>query len=187
MNTRATPPVTAGYAPTAKALHWLIVALVLSQFVVSALMPDIGPHAEPGTLVDLHFSLGLSILALMALRLAHRLLHPVPPEAAEAPAWERGVAKATHAIFYFVLLVGPFLGWASASSHRLPVTFFGLFTLPALAAPRTRWANTAGDIHTFAMWTLLAIITLHAAAALYHHFVRHDTVLRRMLPGRAGV
>jgi cytochrome b561 len=171
-----------GYTPTAKALHWAIVVLVLSQFVVSALMPDIGPRAQPGTLVNLHFSLGLTILAVMGIRFAHRLLHPVPLEAAEAPAWERTVAKATHSIFYFVLLVGPFLGWASASSHRLPVTFFGLFTLPPLAAPRTPWANTAGDIHTFAMWTLLAIIVLHAAAALYHHFVRHDSVLRRMLP-----
>jgi cytochrome b561 len=178
--------VTAGYTPAAKALHWVIVVLVLSQFVVSALMPDIGPRAEPGTLVNLHFSLGLTILGVMALRLVNRLLHPVPLEAAEAPAWERHVAKATHWIFYAVLLVGPFLGWASASSHRLPVTFFGLFTLPALAAPRTRWANTAGDIHTLAMWTLFAIIALHAAAALYHHFVRHDGVLRRMLPGRAG-
>jgi cytochrome b561 len=178
---------TAGYTPAAKALHWVIVALVLSQFVVSALMPDIGPRAQPGTLVNLHFSLGLTILAVMVVRLAHRLLHPVPLEAAEAPAWERGLAKATHSIFYAVLLVGPFLGWASASSHRLPVTFFGLFTLPPLAAPRTRWANTAGDIHTVAMWTLLAIIALHAAAALYHHFVRHDGVLRRMLPGRAGL
>jgi cytochrome b561 len=178
--------VTAGYTPTAKALHWVIVVLVLSQFVVSALMPDIGPRAQPGTLVNLHFSLGLTILAVMAVRFAHRLGHPVPLEAADAPDWERRAAKAAHMLFYFVLLIGPFLGWASASSHRLPVTFFGLFTLPALAAPRTRWANTAGDIHTVAMWTLLAIIALHAAAALYHHFVRHDAVLRRMLPGRRG-
>jgi cytochrome b561 len=175
------------YTSTAKGLHWIIVVLVLSQFVVSALMPDIGPRAEPGTLVNLHFSLGLTILGLMALRLVHRLSHPVPLESPDAPEWERRVAKATHFVFYFVLLVGPFLGWASASSHRLPVSFFGLFTLPPLAAPRTRWANTAGDIHTVAMWTLLAIIALHAAAALYHHFVRHDGVLRRMLPGRAGV
>jgi cytochrome b561 len=177
----------AGYTPTAKGLHWIIVALVLSQFAVSALMPDIGPRAEPGTLVNLHFSLGLTIVGVMVVRLAHRLLHPAPLEAADAPEWERRVAKATHFVFYFVLLVGPFLGWASASSHRLPVTFFGFFTLPPLAAPRTRWANTAGDIHTVAMWTLLAIIALHAAAALYHHFVRHDGVLRRMLPGRAGL
>jgi cytochrome b561 len=118
----------------------------------------------------------------MAVRFVQRLLHPVRLEAADAPALERSVAKATHRLFYAVLLMGPFLGWASASSHRLPVTFFGLFTLPALAEPRARWANIAGDIHVYTMWTLLAIIALHAAAALYHHFVRHDGVLRRMLP-----
>jgi len=182
--------MTAGYTPAAKALHWLIVALVASQYVVSTLMPDVGPRTVPGTLINLHFSLGVLILLVMAVRLAHRLLHPVPLEAADAPAWERSLAKVTHRIFYLILTLSPFLGWASASSHRLPVTFFGLFTLPALAEPRARWANTAGDIHAYAMWTLLAIIALHAAAALYHHFVRHDGVLRRMLPtlhsGRAG-
>jgi cytochrome b561 len=175
-------PTTAGYTPAAKALHWLIFVLVAAQFVVSILMPDVGPRTEPGTLINLHLSLGLLILVVMVVRLAHRLLHPVPLEAIDTPAWERNVAKATHRIFYLILTVSPFLGWASASSHRLPVTFFGLFTLPPLAEPRARWANTAGDIHAYAMWTLLGIIALHAAAALYHHFVRHDGVLRRMLP-----
>jgi len=173
--------MTAGYTPAAKALHWLIFVLVASQFVVSIFMPDVGPRTEPGTLLNLHFSLGVLILMVMTVRWVHRLLHPVPLEAADAPAWERSLAKATHRIFYLILTVSPFLGWASASSHRLPVTFFGL-TLPALAEPRTRWANTAGDIHAYTMWTLLAIIVVHAAAALYHHFVRHDSVLRRMLP-----
>jgi cytochrome b561 len=81
-----------------------------------------------------------------------------------------------------VLLVVPFLGWASASAHNLPVTLFGL-PLPALAPPKARWALTAGDVHTYAMWALLALLALHAAAALHHHFVLRDRVLQRMLPG----
>ncbi|MBU1359400.1 MAG: cytochrome b [Gammaproteobacteria bacterium] len=170
------------YRPTAKWLHWLVVLLVATQFSISFLMPDIGRNTVPGTLINLHLSFGIVILAVMAVRLVYRLGHPVPLDAADAPKWERALARATHWIFYAILLVGPFLGWASASSHRLPVVVFGMIPLPALAAPGARWANQAGDVHAFGMWVLLALVGLHAAAALYHHLVRHDDTLRRMLP-----
>jgi len=176
----------AGYGPAARALHWLIAGLVVAQFVVSWLMPHIGRNTRPGPLINLHFSLGILIVVVMAARWLHRLSRPVPPAMIDAPPWERRAAQATHRLFYAVLLIVPFLGWAAASAHDLPVTFFGFFELPAIAAPKTRWALLAGDIHTYAMWTLLAIIALHVAAALYHHFVRRDHVLRRMLSGAPG-
>ena len=173
-----------GYSSTGKLLHWVIAILVLSQFVVSWLMPDVKMRMV-SELVNLHLSIGILILAAMAIRFVHRLAHPVPIEMIGSPRWERVTALATHLAIYFILLVGPFLGWASASAHDVPVTFFGLVTLPALASPRARWALTAGDLHTYMMWTLLGLITLHVLAALYHHFVRHDGVLRRMLPHHA--
>jgi cytochrome b561 len=171
-----------GYSPLGKTLHWIIAALVIAQFVVSILMPDIGPRTGPSKLVDLHLSLGILIFGVMAIRLAHRLVHTVPLEMAGSPQWERRSAMATHVLMYAILIVAPFLGWASASAHSVPVTLFGLFNLPDIAAPRARWALKAGDVHTVAMWTLLALVVLHVLAALYHHFVRNDGVLRRMLP-----
>ena len=173
-----------GYRPAAKGLHWLIVLLVLTQFVIAILMPDIGPHTVPGTLINLHFSLGVLILVVMAVRLVHRQIHPVPLDMPDSPAWERVTAQAGQRAVYFILLVGPFLGWASASAHKLHVNVFGIIPLPDIAAPKAPWALTAGDIHAFMMWVLLALIALHAGAALYHHFLRHDGVLRRMLPAR---
>ncbi|MGE5170934.1 MAG: cytochrome b [Rudaea sp.] len=173
------------YSGAAKTFHWLIAALVVAQFVISWLMPGIGRNTVPGPLIDLHFSLGVLIIVVMALRFVHRLSHRLAPAMPDAPAWERRWAQAIHGLFYAILLVVPFLGWASASAHHLPVRFFGLFTLPDLAPPKARWALRAGDIHTYAMWTLLGIISLHAAAALYHHFVRRDGVLQRMLPAAA--
>lgn len=170
------------YGAVAKLIHWLIALLVLSQFVIALLMPEIGPGATPATLTNLHFSLGILILLLMALRLVHRLLNPVRADVADSPVWQRRAAHTTHFAFYFLLLISPFLGWASASAHKLPVTLFGLLALPELAAPAANWALTAGDIHGLMMWVLLAFIALHAAAALYHHFIRRDGVLRRMLP-----
>lgn len=170
------------YDATAKTLHWLVAALVLSQFVVAWLMPGIGRNTPPSALVNLHFSLGVAILIVVAIRVAYRLARPVALDMPGSPLWERRLAHATHIAFYVLLLAGPVLGWASASAHQLPVTLFGLFALPDIAAPKARWALTAGDIHTYAMWCLLGLVGLHAAAALYHHFIRHDGVLRRMLP-----
>lgn len=172
------------YTPAAKALHWTIVLLVTIQFVTALAMPEVGPHTQPDALISLHFSIGVLILAVMAARLVHRLKYPVPLEASQAPAWERFVALLTHRLFYLILLIGPLLGWASASAHRLTVSLFGLVTLPAIAAPKARWALTAGDVHATAMWVLLALVAMHAAAALYHHVVRRDGTLQRMLPAR---
>ncbi|HEX7328002.1 MAG TPA: cytochrome b [Casimicrobiaceae bacterium] len=179
------PTLTAGgYGAGAKWLHWLVVALVLAQYVVAILMPGIGPRTQPGPLINLHLSLGVVILVVMAVRFGVRLAAPVPLDMPESAPWERWTATATHRLFYLLLLVSPFLGWASASAHRLPVTVFGLATLPPLAAPKAHWALVAGDIHKLSMWALLALIGVHAAAALYHHLVRRDGVLLRMLPAR---
>lgn len=187
-NVRSTGPnqgalAIQGYRPTTKFLHWLVVLMVFTQFAISILMPEIGRGTVPGTLINLHFSFGVMIFVVMAIRFVHRLLFPVPLDP-DSSAWERWAAHVTHVVFYVILLLGPFLGWASASAHKLPVNVFGIIPLPDIAAPKARWANTAGDIHAYAMWTLLALIALHAAAALYHHFFRHDGVLRRMLPVR---
>jgi len=176
--------IPAGYSTTGKLLHWVVAILVLSQFVVSWLMPDVKMQTV-SALVNFHLSLGFLVLAVMAIRFVHRLAHPVPIEMIGSPRWERVTALAVHLAIYFILLVGPFLGWASASAHDVPVTFFGLVTLPALAVPRARWALTAGDVHMFMMWTLLGLIALHVLAVLYHQFVRQDGLLRRMLPQRA--
>ncbi len=171
------------YSGAAKGLHWLIVLLLAIQFTTAFLLPHIGRNTPPSTVISLHFSFGVLILAVMAVRFVHRLMYPVPLEAKDAPAWERLLAKTAHRLFYLILLVGPFLGWASASAHRLPVSLFGI-PLPPLAQPGAGWAHSAGDIHGTAMWVLLWLVGLHAAAALYHHFVRHDGTLRRMLPQR---
>lgn len=170
------------YSPAAKTLHWLTVVLVVIQFVTAFLLPDIGPHTPASTVISLHFSFGVTILAVTVIRFVHRLLHPVPLEASAAPAWERFLAKTVHRLIYLILLVSPVLGWASASAHNLAVRPFGLFELPAIAAPKAHWALVAGDVHMLAMWTLLGLIGLHVAGALFHHFVRRDDTLERMLP-----
>lgn len=170
------------YSATAKGLHWLVVLLVAMQFVTAIVMPHIGRQTPSSSAINLHFSLGVLILVVMGVRFAYRLARPVPLEANEARPIEQWLAKTVHRVFYLILLFGPFLGWASASSHGLSVNFFGLLRLPAIAAPGAAWGNQAGDIHALAMWTLAWLIGAHVGAALFHHFVRRDGTLVRMSP-----
>jgi cytochrome b561 len=170
------------YSRSARNLHWLIVALLAIQYITAVLLPHIGRNTPMSTTINLHFSFGVIIVVVTAVRLVQRLTQPVALDSTYSPAWERGLARFVHLVFYALLLIVPFLGWASASAHNLPVSLFGVIPLPALAAPKAGWALTAGDIHTYAMWTLLGLIGVHAAAALFHYYVRRDRVLQSMLP-----
>jgi cytochrome b561 len=172
------------YGRMAKTLHWLVVVLVAAQFSVAFAMPDIGRGTKPDTLINLHMSLGFGIAAVIALRWLWRVGHPVPLVTADVPLWEQTVARVTHALLYVLLFVNPFLGWANASARDWDIVVFGK-TLPHLVVAQSAIGRLAGDVHVWLAWSLLALIGLHVAAALYHYFVRHDGVLQRMLPGAA--
>jgi len=171
-----------GYSGVAKSLHWLMFVLVLAQYVVAIAMPDIGRGTVPGALINLHMSLGASIFVLVVVRWVWRISHPVPLVTGDLPRWEQPLARVTHSLLYVLLTVNPILGWMNASARDWTITIFGLVTLPHLVTARSRVGMTAGDVHSFLAWTLLVLIGLHVAAALYHYFFRQDVVLQRMLP-----
>lgn len=174
----------AGYAGTAKFLHWLILALLIAQFIVAWSMPDIGRNTPLTTIISLHFSIGVLVLAVAVVRLAWRLTHGEPEPEDGLPPWQAQSARFLHWLLYLLLFVVPILGWINASWRGMAVTLFGLFELPKLIATRAPGWNWSGDIHMLlANYALLGLIGLHVAAALYHHFLRRDGVLRRMLPG----
>lgn len=170
------------YDAAGRAFHWSVVALLTCQFITALLLPHIRMDTPPDMTINLHFNIGLLILVVMAARLVHRWRHPVRVSPGDASALRRGMATATHRLLYLILLIGPFLGWAAASAHGVPVRLIGLLTLPALAPRKAQWGLLAGDIHGWTMWTLLALIGLHAAAALYHQVVLRDGLLQRMIP-----
>ncbi len=173
----------AGYAGTARLLHWLIVALLIVQFVLAWTMPHIGRNTQVTTLITLHFSFGVLILAVALVRLLWRLGHVEPaPEDGLAP-WQVQSARVVHWLLYVLLFAVPILGWLNASWRGFPVTLFGLFDMPKLLATRASGWGWTGDVHgLLANYLLLALVGTHMAAVLYHQFVRRDGVLRRMLP-----
>jgi cytochrome b561 len=173
-----------GYAGTAKALHWLIVALLIVQFVLAWAMPDIHRDTKADALINLHLSFGALILGVAIIRLGWRATHAEPPPQDGLPPWQRQSARVMHWLLYGLLFVVPILGWINASYRGFPVSLFGLVELPKLLATRAPGFGWIGDVHgVLANYAMLALVGLHVAAALYHYFVRRDGVLQRMLPG----
>lgn len=172
------------YGPIAQVAHWLTFLLVASEFVLGLVMPDVHLGTTLVPLIAWHLALGGGVLLVLLLRLSWRLLHRPPLPPAECPPWQRRLALVTHFALYAVLIVVPLSGWASASARNWPVRAFGLIPFPVLLPYSSRIASALGNVHVYAIYfALLPLIALHTAAALYHRFVRRDSIFDRMLPG----
>lgn len=173
---------TSGYTGTAKTLHWLILALLIAQFTFAWTMPNIGRNTPVTTLISLHFTFGIVILAVAAMRLVWRGTHGEPPPEDGVPPWQTASARVIHWLLYALLFVVPLLGWINASWRNMPIVMFG-HPLPQLVATRAPGWSWSGDVHSIlANYVMLTLVGLHVAAALYHYFIRRDRVLQRMLP-----
>ena len=171
-----------GYGVVAKILHWLIFALLVTQYAIGSIMPHIGRKTPDEGWVAWHFSVGAAILFFIVIRLAWRLLHPVP-QLPTLTRLEKIASGFTHWALYLLVLAMTLLGWAAANSRGWDVKLFGLVTLPSIAPKGSHWGHECGDIHNVLVYVLLGFIVLHVAAAAYHHFVKHDAVAARMVPG----
>jgi cytochrome b561 len=173
----------AGYTTTAKSLHWLIVALLIGQYIFAWTMPHIGRNTPVTTLISLHFTFGIIILVVAILRLVWRAFHAEPAPVDGVPPWQVQSARVIHWLLYLLLFVVPILGWINASYRGMPIVMFGA-ELPRLVGTRAPGWGWTGDIHTLlAYYVMLTLIGLHVLAGLYHYFIRRDRVLQRMLPG----
>lgn len=171
------------YSRGAIAFHWAIAALVLANIAIGILNDSL-----PREWMTLHKSFGVTVLVLSIGRIAWRLTHR-PPAPVDGPAWERVTAAAVHWAFYALILILPLTGWIfSSNPERLrPLSWFGLITLPVLPVT-SGFASAAKEAHELLGWAMAALVVLHIAAALRHHFMLRDRVLARMLPwiGRTG-
>ena len=165
------------YSSLMIAIHWSTAILVVVSYMLSEGGPTI--RQDPPLL---HFSFGLSVLALTIARIAARAVQPVPPPSrAMAPLTAR-LARVVHAIFYILLIAVPLVGWLVASRMRLPVRIFAM-AVPALNVPIPRFmdAGLAG-IHQVGGNLLLGLAALHALAAVWHQCVRKHKLINRMNP-----
>jgi cytochrome b561 len=130
-----------------------------------------------------HFMLGLSVLALVVVRIGARLTSAVPPIQPEPSKWQGLSAKAMHLALYVFMVAMPIMGWLTLSAEGKVIPFFGL-QLPALVAESKSVAGWVKELHEGGGTVGYFLIGLHAAAALFHHYVVKDNTLGRMLPSR---
>lgn len=171
------------YTRPARLMHWLTAALVLVMLPVGFIIANEWGGPLQSLLYSAHKSFGALLLMLVIVRLAYRLSNPPPPLPDDIPALQRLAAQATHWALYALLILQPLLGWAGTSAYPAPVPFFGLFDLPPLVAPNRGLSERLLGLHGLVGLTMAALAALHIGAALYHHFVRRDRVLLRMLTG----
>lgn len=180
------------YGIVAQALHWLIAAALILNICLGLYMAEVLANHDPMRLVilQLHKSIGLTVLALSIARLLWRLAHPVPPLPASMPPNLKLAAHLSHFFLYVLIILIPLSGWALASSGRsnAPTNYFGLFhwpNLPYLAsltkAERISLHHGSNVTHVALAISAIVLVPIHIAAAFYHHR-RGDDVLRRMLP-----
>jgi cytochrome b561 len=170
------------YGNVAQLLHWLIVVLIILQVILALIADDMPLGVQKLTVLARHKSFGMTILGLAVLRVLWRFMNPVPTLPTTLKPYERGLARVTHVLLYVLMFAMPLSGWVMSTAHNYPVSWFGLFTWPNPVAPDKELAELMEEVHESLAYTLGAVVTLHVLAALKHHFVLKDNVLKRMLP-----
>ena len=181
------------YNRFAMVLHWLVAALLLIN-VVYGLEAASADDAHVRPLIDMHKSIGLTLLGLVALRILWRLGHKPPPLPPTYPAYERKGAHLAHLFLYTVMLLLPLTGYIHDSAWKLaathPIELYGLVPFPRIgivenlaAGPKEQVHALFGAAHVWLGYALYALFALHIAGVLKHHAIDHESELSRMLPG----
>ena len=175
-------PTSARYTGTAIALHWLIFVLIACGFALAVYMVDLPLSPQKLKYFSWHKWIGVTIFMLALARVAWRLTHGAPALPPSMPAWQQRVAAATHVLLFVLIVVIPLTGWLYSSAAGVPTVYLGLLQLPDLVARDKALADQLRLVHVSLNYIMLALVVVHAAAALKHHLVDRDDVLRRMLP-----
>ncbi|MEX2518242.1 MAG: cytochrome b [Paracoccaceae bacterium] len=182
----------AGWGWPARLLHWLMALIILFMlglgFYTAEFVSDV---YEQFALIQIHKSWGFTVFTLALLRVFWRLFNPAPPMPAHMPSAERALAHLGHYALYFLMFAMPISGWLMASASELQEMYnirnmvFGLFEMPDPFQPGSRALEEIfSAVHFWCALALTAVLIGHAGAALKHHFIDHDNVLRRMITGR---
>lgn len=177
---------TAVYSGGARHFHWLTAAFVFVLVPVGIYMVNRGAatnfDAVTNSLYSWHKLGGFIVLWIVAARIAYRWIRGAPPDEPTLEPWQKTVAHLTHFAIYLLLVAVPLLGWYATSLYGARGVAAGI-TLPAISGEDQALAETVYTVHKGAALLLAFLALVHIGAALFHHFIRKDNVLRRMLPG----
>ncbi|MBC7905582.1 MAG: cytochrome b [Rhodospirillaceae bacterium] len=177
-------PAPTSYNPVAKGLHWLMALLIIGLWSVGMVMEDMPKGDFRSQVIGLHKAIGVIVLLLTMIRLTWRLTNPAPELPATMPALERLGAKLGHLALYTLMIVMPIDGILMTQAKGRVVDVFG-FVLPTLVEKNDELKHLFSEGHEAMGLALAVVLVVHVAAAIRHHVLLKDDVLKRMLPGRA--
>jgi cytochrome b561 len=169
------------YTSTAIALHWLIAGLILVSVCLGLYMVGLKLSPLKLRLYSWHKWVGVTIFLLVVARLIWRTVNAPPPPIA-GPKWQHAAAVINHWLLYALLVCIPISGWLMSSAYGIRVVYFGVLQLPDLVEKNKQLGDSLKALHETLVFTMLALVAVHAVAALKHHFFDRDAVLYRMLP-----
>lgn len=170
----------ATYTRTAIILHGVMALLIAGGFAIGLSMVELPLSPLKLQLYAYHKWTGVSVAALLLLRIVWRGLHPPPPLPAGMPRWELNAAHASHLLLYLLMICVPLSGWLMSSAKGVTTVYLGLWPLPNAVARDEALGVFLAALHRTLTYTLLALVAVHVAAALKHHFIDRDGVLGRM-------
>ena len=159
--------------------HWVMAILIIGLLALGLYMVRLPISFQKLKLYGWHKEFGLLVLALVIVRLSWRIMNKTPK--LNLPLWEKVAAKTVHWAFYIFMFAMPLTGWLMSSASGIPVSFFGLFTMPDLISANNANRVLLDQIHEWLGYALIATVCGHAAAALKHHFIDKDDILKRMI------
>ncbi len=179
------PDAAPAYTLTARVLHWITAALVLTMIPIGIVMVNVEFEEEEvgDFLFHIHRSFGVVVLAIVAIRLTWRLTHPPLPLPADISPLQRRAARTVHWLLYALLLIQGMVGWIATSAYRAPILVFWLFELPPIWPVDKDFSDKAFLVHQTIGISIAIVLCFHIGAALHHHFIRRDRVLMRMVTG----
>ena len=168
------------YSTPAIVLHWLVALLIFVAFPLGLYMADLPLSPEKLKLISYHKWIGVTVFMLAGLRVVWRLTHTPPPLPASVAGWQRRASAVAHGLLYLLILVIPISGWLMSSAKGVQTVWFGVLPLPDLIGKDKALGHLLEEVHETLNYTLLALVVLHVAGALQHHFIERQPFLQRM-------
>jgi cytochrome b561 len=173
---------TTSFGLVTRILHWVMAITIIAMLVLGTILSDLQPGLANLWLYSLHKSIGLTLLALVVLRLIWHRINPPPPPQGDPGAWSQRLARIGHRGFYILLVAIPLSGWIASSASGIDVMFLDRWVVPPIAPVSEAWENAGWAAHSTLTKLLIALILLHVAGAIKRQYAG-DGTLTRMIVG----
>jgi cytochrome b561 len=173
-----------GWGSVSRLLHWSLGLAIIGMLAYGWWMNHIPARPDRFFHRSIHADIGYVVLLLMVARLIWRGLNPVPALPPGTPLWERALAAVNHWALYLTTIVVALLGWAHSGAHKPNYAdWFGLFKVPQFTTENRDAARFFEHWHIWLAYVLIGLVALHILAAIYHHVIKRDGIVARMVTG----